>query len=460
MIRVKKIIYIFTYFLTLAVGALICFLILSGLGKINVQGELTIKINDVTKTYDGSEIHSDGFQIVNGSLNNGDYVSINYTNGLTNVGSTKQNADVKIYSEDNSDVTKNYNLKVLNGTITVNKATIKIEVNKDLEYNNDYSSLDLTNVYTLSSGTLPTGAILYPYVDSKSTVQRASNIVVKCNVINQYSGENLTDNFEITGNNSIANFKKIPLTISANTKTKVYDGTSLSFTEDDIIVNGLYSSDTFNYKGTYNSITNVSQSGTKIKLDESSINILDSNKLNVTSSYQITILDSAALNITPRDIVVRTTSYSTTYSNVDEDSYKVIENIDELETLGITSDCFNFKTYENAGTYQNIVSLISSDYIDFNNFNITYNFGIVTISRLHVDVYLPTLTETVGSTVSKPSYSQIKYSIEDADIDISINSNAFKQYNEVGQYIYYATLDTIDNNYDVTIHPGYINIVE
>ncbi len=466
MIRVKKIIYVFTYLLALALGALLCFLILSSLGKINTKASLTIKLNDVSTTYSGKEVTSNGYTITEGSLNSGDFVSINYTNSLTDVGSTYQFADVKIYSEDKIDVTNNYNLKVESGTITITKAKISIKTNKEIEYQSDYTNLDLTNVYTLSSGTLPDDLMLYPYAESTNTLTRDS-VTVKCNVVNKYTGKNVSDNFEIIGNNSSVKFKKIPLTIFCSTKTKIYDSTPLTVTLDDIVVNGLYSNDSITYKGSFNEITNVSESGKTFGIDTTKLNILDSRNLNVNSSYDIKLLDEGSLNITKKDILIKTSSYSSTYSNVDDTLINVIENIDELSELGIDksnyTEYFEFKTYEDVGTYQNSITIKSNSNLNKDNYNFIYEYGTINITKLHIDVYLPTITQAVNTKVSKPSTSKITCSFEDFDVydlDLYFDSSSFKTYSSVGQYIYTAYLDEIYNNYDITIHPGYINIVE
>ncbi len=91
-------------------------------GFVNVAGKkITMKAGDATKVYDGTPLTSEKVEIIEGELLQGDYIKLSETEGSqTNVG-TAENIiiSVTIYNKNKENVTRNYEINLVSGTLTV-----------------------------------------------------------------------------------------------------------------------------------------------------------------------------------------------------------------------------------------------------------------------------------------------------------------------------------------------------
>ena len=83
--------------------------------------DITIKPEDVVGVYNGEAYAPSNYQITSASkLVEGHTAVVKYSGSLTEVGSMKSSiTDVKIIDENYQDVTGNYNITRVEGTITV-----------------------------------------------------------------------------------------------------------------------------------------------------------------------------------------------------------------------------------------------------------------------------------------------------------------------------------------------------
>ena len=99
-----------------------------------VEGTLTISKRSLeitagsgSKTYDGTPLENNGYTVTGGSLVSGDSISsVTVIGSQTNAGSSDNIASDAVIMNGFDDVTANYNITYVNGTLTVNKATITI----------------------------------------------------------------------------------------------------------------------------------------------------------------------------------------------------------------------------------------------------------------------------------------------------------------------------------------------
>ncbi len=93
-------------------------------GIVTVSGKkITIKAGDATKVYDGTPLTSEVIELIEGELLEGDRITVSETEGSqTNVG-TAENIiiSVSIYNQDGENVTRNYEITLVSGTLTVTK---------------------------------------------------------------------------------------------------------------------------------------------------------------------------------------------------------------------------------------------------------------------------------------------------------------------------------------------------
>ena len=91
-------------------------------GVLNVaRVQITVKAGDATKVYDGKPLFCSEIELIEGELLEGDKIRTFVTEGYqTNVGSAENIVtSVRIYNEDNEEVTGNYAIKLVSGLLTV-----------------------------------------------------------------------------------------------------------------------------------------------------------------------------------------------------------------------------------------------------------------------------------------------------------------------------------------------------
>lgn len=88
---------------------------------------LTITANSATKTYDGTALGASGYTQTAGTLASGDVVSTVALNGSQlDAGSSASTASNAVILHDVTDVTANYKITYIDGTLTVNPATLTV----------------------------------------------------------------------------------------------------------------------------------------------------------------------------------------------------------------------------------------------------------------------------------------------------------------------------------------------
>ena len=110
------------------------------------ENELVLKVEDITKTYDGKDIVLN-YEILSGSLNENDKLEVTYETVSKNVGTYEVAIiDYKILNGE-VDVTGDYAITTLPGNVTINKANLEIEVNDIVKYY-DRATINLENEYS------------------------------------------------------------------------------------------------------------------------------------------------------------------------------------------------------------------------------------------------------------------------------------------------------------------------
>jgi hypothetical protein len=451
--HVKKIVIFLSIISSAILGALICFFSLSAFNKINLNIDLIISIDDKVETYTGNPVYASNYKIESGKLSKGDYIDITYTGSQTNVGEAKSSAIVKVFNSSNYDVTNNYSITVKSGNIKVNKRNLTLVPSESIVYSKNF--IDETSFKIIDGEINKSEHIVPTLLDDYKRGDSFANVGA---YVYDYYGNNVTSNYNLVISESLK-IEKIPLTIISQDASKIYDGKSLF--NKSYLTEGLLSGDYLDYNSiqSYTEITNVSESGTLNEIPESEIVIKDSFGAKVTNSYQLICQEIGRLYIEPKDITVTTNSYTATYlDELEQNSWHSNDETFDIKFANLGQ----MDEFESAGTYINKVTFESQD--ELKNYRITYNFGIVNINRLVVNVYLPTLVasscddkNTILSSISRQDIKISNLEAQEIPLLLSFDCPDY-DFSIQGTYYYSAHLLEDNPNYLLIIHAGNIII--
>ncbi|MBE6535524.1 MAG: hypothetical protein E7677_02755 [Ruminococcaceae bacterium] len=276
-------------------------------GTVNVIAKLvTLKANDVTKTYDGTPLAVDGYTVVDGGVIEGHTLDVSFNEpALTNVGSKDiKITGVKIF-EGSEDVTEFYRVLTQDGVAKVTKRPVSI-VAHDFEKVYDGEALNLTS-FTLTDADgdhrLPAGDE-WDIRASAKTVE--SNLTDPQEIIGYvgYAGikngeHDVSSNYKITLDNGNVKITKRPITVTPIDETKTYDGKAFSMYSYAPIAEGaLVSGDKATVRLTTPALIDAGSENIRV----SSVTIKGA-RGDVTHCYEIT-KESATAEITPRSIKI------------------------------------------------------------------------------------------------------------------------------------------------------------
>ena len=263
--------------------------------------EITVTATNQEKIYDGNTLDAseeivDGVDykctISNGSLASGDSYSCESSGSIINVGTeTKVLDDVNIY-KGSTDVSGNYTISKVDGTLKVNKKSIIVSTS-DQSKTYDTETLVAEDDCTPSSiaygdsiSCTNSGEIKYV----GNTVKQIGNI----EVINANS-DDVTGNYDFTREDGTLTVSPISVDVTTTNQSKIYDGTALVATND-CTATGLQGEDYIQCTNT-GTITNV---GTEPKVIDTVL-IRDVSGVDVTSNYTINKADKT-LTVTKKEL--------------------------------------------------------------------------------------------------------------------------------------------------------------
>ena len=147
-----------------------------------VRGTLTVtkrKISIATesaeKQYDGTPLTAGGGSVTDGSLADGHNIVLTVTGTITDIGSTGNTFDAAVINADGRDVTRNYEITSVRGTLTVTKRILTI-VTASAKKQYDGTSLVNRN-YTVTQGSLLAGHVIsLSSVSSRTDAGIADNL--------------------------------------------------------------------------------------------------------------------------------------------------------------------------------------------------------------------------------------------------------------------------------------------
>jgi hypothetical protein len=166
---------------------------------VTVKERLTLEITAASdsKVYDGTPLTNDGYSITDGTLADGHtLVSVTVTGSQTDVGSSDNVPSNAVIMDNGTDVTANYDITYVNGTLTVTAREIEITAASDSKV---YDGTPLTNDgYSITDGTLADGHTLVSVTVTGSQTDVGSSANVPSNAVIMDNGTDVTANYDIT----------------------------------------------------------------------------------------------------------------------------------------------------------------------------------------------------------------------------------------------------------------------
>ena len=261
-------------------------------GKLSVtKRDITVTTGSASKAYDKTALttKADDYSITSGSLVSGQKLTLALSGTQTEPGSSKntvKEGSLKISDEQGRDYTAYYNVTIKEGTLEVTGVKV-IEISiKATSAKKVYDGTELTaNSYDVISGVLESGdTLVVEYSGSITNAGTTANKIVKVTA-KDANGKDVTAKYKISTQDGTLEITKAPLTVTAKSAEKVYDGKAL--TANTCEVKGSLA------KGHKISAT-VTGSQTQIgssKNKASNVKIVDANGNDVTSNYEITYVE-------------------------------------------------------------------------------------------------------------------------------------------------------------------------
>ena len=224
MVKRKRKIVVLGSIIIALVGVLAVYISLAASGVIHsTVNSLAIKSADITKIYDGTELkNTKNYQIVSGKLFDGHHIVAHYSSSLTDVGQIPNEMKVEILDSNDKDVSREYNLTVSFGNLTVEKRKITIKTTSDYK---EYDGTPLSkDEYHITSGSIVLGeeesVVCYGTITDIGTTDNECEV----SIFNREKGTDVTSNYDINIELGTLEIGRRELNVVSDDIYKEYDG--------------------------------------------------------------------------------------------------------------------------------------------------------------------------------------------------------------------------------------------
>ena len=365
---------------------------------------ITVATADRTIEYRGTEysFKDSGLTITEGRILSWHGILADRSSSATDVGTYTNDTEVIIFDGDSQkDVTHNYNITYVRGTVEIKKRSILVitptavyTYDGAAHYNHNVTvnySLASGDMIVVTEGTSVTDAGTYPNQISVKIVKTPEQQDNGNTLPEGKSGEDYVDvshNYEISYLYGTLTVNKRPVLLKPVDAKKVYDDTPLMSSALQVSPNsenGLVNGHSVFDAQTSGSITNVGMVSNYII--PSTVEIHDAGGTDVTYNYEI-LSSVGLLAVTPREVLIQTGGASKKYdgSALTNNSFAVAKesqnelisgHIVSLETIGSIS---------RVGKTENICNLEKTRIYDASGTDVTANY-LVKYSYGMLEVY-------------------------------------------------------------------------
>ncbi|MDE6869004.1 MAG: hypothetical protein K2J83_07695 [Clostridia bacterium] len=415
---------------------------------------LTVAAASAEKEYDGTSLTADGYELKNCSLAFGDKIRLEGCKGsLTNAGSAKNEivGEVRIYNENNADVTDRYELSKTVGTLTVNKRKITVaSADAEKEYDGEeMTCLDFTDDGRLLSGhTLSVSS----YVGITDAGERENTLGFT--VIGQ--GGDLTSNYEITLEAGVLKISPRKITVTMQDKSWVYGGVAYSWNGHDVTAGSLVDG----HSSTAYNLTLITDVGTAENLGD--IRVLDGTK-DVTANYSVTV-NCGTLRVTAAALEIYSDDYGWVYDGSAHgwNGYTQV-GLAEMHTITPTS----LSTITDVGTCDNEieVKIFNGTTEVTENYSISYHWGTLEITARAVTVTADSAEKVYDGTALACNTVSADNLVTGHRAEAKVSGTG----TDAGEYANVITEGTVvirgadgkdvTSNYDITLSEGTLKVL-
>ena len=404
---------------------------------------LTITADSDTKVYDATALTKDSY--TNTALAEGDRIaSVTVTGSQTVFGdSNNVPSAAAIMNANDEDVTDSYDITYVNGKLSVTKKTVTITADSAIK---QYDSTALTKA-SFTKTDLAAGDSITATITGSQTVAGKSENVPSDAVITNTNGDDVTGSYEIGYANGTLEVTKKPVTITADSDTKVYDATAL--TKDSYTSTDLAGSDRFDTVAVTGSQTNA---GSSSNVASGAI-IININNEDVTNSYSISYVDGE-LTVKPKKITIKADDKTMIYGDDEPDLTSTtvgLEGSDYIQTILSREEGNDVDTYTITVEPVRMRDSISNYEIELIPGTLTIQPRPVTVTAADktktFNTADPALTATVTGLATGESEELISYTLSRAAGE------------NVGEYAITPAGKEEQGNYQVTYVPGTLEIV-
>ena len=431
-----------------------------------IKRKITITTYDDEKMYDGTPLTNSGYNYDRGAdfgLVYGQSINVVNNGSITFVGEAKNTVEsVRIYNY-YENLTDNYDIVIVEGTLRVTPREITITV-LDEEKQYDGTPLVASRYEVGGYGMVYGDKLTVTFTGSQTIPGSSSADVNKWSVTKD--GADISYCYIVTQTYpGTLTVTKREISITANSESKIYDGTALTNSGYTVGKSGLAPNQIITLISISGSITNV---GTADNIPSGAV-IVDANRNNVTEFYSIEYINGV-LEITPRDVVVITGSAEKIYDGTPLTKHEYIISKDEGYGIadGQKEDVTVTGTGINVGVYDNTFDIIIRD---SNNEDVTSNYNVIpklgklTIHKRQIK-YKTEGGEKVydGGALTNGEYSLVNGTIADGQTPqvtaTGTQTLAGNSENTLDVKILDGNGDDVTENYDITYELGKLTVTK
>ncbi|SJZ64880.1 Ig-like domain-containing protein, partial [Sediminibacterium ginsengisoli] len=410
---------------------------------------------------------------------------------------TNNSVVIKDANGTGADVTANYDITLVNGGLTINKAAITFKANDVTKtygdaytFPTDGTATAITSGGLVNSNTIGTNPVVTstgapaaavvggsPY----TTVITPGSLVI---LDPANSNADVTSNYDITLVDGALTINKRAVTFRANDVSKAYgtvktfatDGTAVSVTAGSIAAADLLKAATVTSTTGSPAMATVAGNTYSIDITNGTIRIENASNVDVTSSYDIT-LASGALTVTKVPLTIKAADKSKVYdAQVFGGGYSILSytgfvNGENENTPGVLGGTLAYsgtsQTAVNAGTYP-----ITPGGLTAGNYTITFEDGTLTISKRPISITAYSTTKKYNHTITLASNVTVTAGTlvpGDAISASVLTSTGTPQAAALGTYPIVITPGTpvikttpgadVTSNYDITYVDGTLTVI-
>ncbi len=443
------------------------YLVSTNYGSITVT-KLSIDITPevVSLTYDGQEHSSSKVNFINStSLVENQFYTFTSTTRKDVCNENNTIETFRVYDKYGNDLTNNYDINLVNSTITISKLDVTIQA---IDVNFTYDGQEHSSTRgKVVSGSLVEGHEFF-VTTSKYTdvISNGSLEILGVKIIDE-EGNNVTTNYNVTTlNEGKITINKRPIEVSISDVNVVYDGKSHNLYDYELVSGKLASNQIIKVES---STSFINASENDVPVDESLIKIYE-HGVNKTSNYEITLVNgSAKITITQREVTIYPVNIKVVYDGTNKTTTigrgdNLLEG-DEV-TIVSTLSPIDVGTYENSVKEGSVV--ITNNGVNVtDNYLITTGIGTIIIEKRYIvikPIDLDGITyDALAHSVTRGEIASNSTSLAKENHQIVVTTNSFidacenKENNILSYQILEGEKD-VTNNYDVSCLPGLVTI--